>query len=206
MIRPSSPRTARRPARRLVAAGLVAASILLAACGNDKPGSVAKEPDGTVAGADKLQPCPSVQSRQPAPRGLPEISLPCLGKGPDTHLSDLRGPLVINVWAQWCGPCREEAPFLADLQRRAGDKLELIGIDYVDTRPDLAVAFAIDQDWSYPHLVDADKQTQQPLRIGGPPVTAFIDAQGAVVHVHRGALTSQQQLDQLVQDKLGVSP
>ena len=93
---------------------------LLVACGDQKPGSVAKEPDGTVAGADQLQACPSVQSRQPAPKGLPELSLPCLGKGPDTRLSDLRGPLLINVWAQWCGPCREEAPYLAELHRKAG--------------------------------------------------------------------------------------
>ncbi|MEV8376934.1 TlpA disulfide reductase family protein [Kribbella sp. NPDC056861] len=185
--------------------GAVVALGLLSACGDDKPGSVAKEPDGTVAGADQLQACPSVQSRQPAPKGLPEISLPCLGKGPDTRLSDLRGPLVINVWAQWCGPCREEAPYLAALQRKAGDKLELIGIDYIDTRPDLAVKFALDHDWDYPHLVDTDKLTQQSLRIAGPPVTAFIDRQGVLVYVHQGALRSQQQLEQLVEDKLGVS-
>jgi len=178
---------------------------LLVACGDQKPGSVAKQPDGTVAGADQLQACPSVQSRQPAPKGLPELSLPCLGKGPDTRLSDLRGPLLINVWAQWCGPCREEAPYLAELHRKAGTKLKLIGIDYIDTRPDLAVKFAIEHDWNYPHLVDADKQTQKPLMIAGPPLTAFVDKDGAVVYVHRKPFTSQQELDQLVKEKLGVT-
>jgi cytochrome c biogenesis protein CcmG, thiol:disulfide interchange protein DsbE len=184
--------------------GVIAVLGLLVACGDDKPGSVAKEPDGTVVGADQLQACPSVQSRQPAPNGLPEISLPCLGNGPDTRLSDLRGPLVINVWAQWCGPCREEAPYLAELHRKAGDKLQLLGIDYVDTRPDLAVKFAVDHQWDYPHLVDRDKQLQQPFRIAGPPVTAFVDKSGAV-YFHRKPITSQQELDQLVKEKLGVS-
>jgi thiol-disulfide isomerase/thioredoxin len=111
---------------------------------------------------------------------------------------------VINIWAQWCGPCREEAPYLAELHRKAGGKLKLLGIDYIDTRPDLAVKFAIEQHWDYPHLVDREKQLQQPLKIGGPPLTVFVDKDGAVVHVHRKPITSQHELDQLVKDKLGV--
>lgn len=138
-------------------------------------------------------------------KALPEISLPCLGKGPDIRLSDLRGPLLVNVWAQWCGPCREEAPYLAELHRKAGDKVKMIGIDYIDTRPDLAVKFAIEQHWDYPHVVDREKQTQQALEIGGPPLTAFVDAKGAVVYIHKKPITSQQELDQLVREKLGVT-
>lgn len=137
--------------------------------------------------------CPSVQSRPAVAKALPDISLPCLGKGPDTRLADLRGPLVINVWAQWCGPCREEAPYLAELHRKAGDKVKLLGIDYIDTRPDLAVKFAIEQHWDYPHLADREKQLQQPLKIGGPPLTIFVDKDGAVVHVQRKPITSQHE-------------
>ncbi|GAA1590877.1 hypothetical protein GCM10009789_50860 [Kribbella sancticallisti] len=158
-----------------------------------------------MAGAEKLAQCPSTPSKPPVSNALPDVSLPCLGAGPDIRLADLRGPLVVNVWAQWCGPCRDEAPYLAELQKRAGGKVKLLGIDYADPRPELAVRFAIEQKWDYPHLVDPDKLTQQPLRIGGPPLTAFVDEDGKVVHVHRGVLTSQQQLDQLVRDKLGVT-
>lgn len=203
MNRRPSLRTTRR-GRALVVVALAVLG-LLAACGDQEPGSVAKEPDGTVAGADQLKPCPSVESRPPVAKALPDVSLPCLGKGPDTRLADLRGPLVINVWAQWCAPCREEAPFLAELHRKAGSKLKMLGIDYIDTRPDLAVKFAVEQHWDYPHLVDREKQTQQGLKIGGPPLTAFVDKSGAVVYVHRKPFTSQQELDQLVQDKLGVT-
>lgn len=133
------------------------------------------------------------------------MSLPCLGDGPDIRLADLRGPLVVNVWAQWCGPCRDEAPYLAELQKKANGKVKLLGIDYADPRSELAVKFAREHGLDYPHLVDADKAVQQPLKIGGPPLTAFVDADGKVVHVHRGVLKSQQELDQLVQDKLGVT-
>ncbi|QNE23095.1 TlpA family protein disulfide reductase [Kribbella qitaiheensis] len=137
--------------------------------------------------------------------GLPDISLPCLGNGPDTRLADLRGPLVINVWAQWCPPCRQESPYLADLQKKAGAKVKLIGIDYDDPRADEAVKFAVEQKLDYPHLVDQDKQARVPFKIGGPPLTAFVDKDGALVHIHYGAFSSQQELDQLVKDKLGVT-
>jgi cytochrome c biogenesis protein CcmG/thiol:disulfide interchange protein DsbE len=193
----------------LIALALLA---LVAGCGTAQPKpQYSPEPSGgnrsrqTVAGAEKLEACPPTPSRPPTTNGLPDVSLPCLGKGPDIRLADLRGPLVINVWAQWCGPCRDEAPYLAELQRKAGGKVQLLGIDYDDPRPDQAVKFAVDHQLAYPHLVDSDKQLHGPLKIGGPPLTAFVDKAGAVVYVHRGVLKSQQELDQLVKDKLGVA-
>lgn len=185
---------------------------LLAACEPGQSGAGAgDQPSGgesqsrSIPGADKLTACPSVPSRPPVANALPDISLPCLGKGPDVRLSALRGPMVVNVWAQWCGPCRNEAPYLAELKKKAGDKIQLLGIDYADPRPELAVKFATEQQWDYPHVVDDEKTTQQALKIAGPPLTAFVDQDGAVVYIHRGELTSQQQLDQLVREKLGVT-
>jgi cytochrome c biogenesis protein CcmG/thiol:disulfide interchange protein DsbE len=187
---------------------LVLLLALLAGCGDQKaanPAATGSSSNRAVAGSDKLVACPSTQSRPPVPNGLPDISLPCLGNGPDTRLADLRGPLVINVWAQWCPPCRQESPFLAELQKKAGDKVKLIGIDYDDPRADEAVKFAVAQKLDYPHLVDQDKQTRVPFKIGGPPLTAFVDKDGALVHIHYGAFSSQDQLNQLVKDKLGVT-
>jgi cytochrome c biogenesis protein CcmG/thiol:disulfide interchange protein DsbE len=185
---------------------------LVVGCGTEQPEAQnSAEPSGSirsqqaVAGAEKLKACPPTPSRPPATNGLPDVSLPCLGNGPDIRLADLRGPLVINVWAQWCPPCRTEAPYLAELQRKAGGKVQLLGIDYDDPRADQAVKFAVDHQLAYPQLVDADKQLHGPLKIGGPPLTAFVDKAGAVVYVHRGVLKSQQELEQLVRDKLGVA-
>ena len=157
------------------------------------------------SGADQLEACPSAPSRPPVTNGLPDISLPCLGSGPDVRLADLRGPLVINVWAQWCGPCRDEAPYLAELRRRPG-KVKMLGIDYDDPRPELAVKFAgASRAWPIRMSSTRTRQIQQALKIGGPPLTAFVDENGAVAYMHRGVFTSQQQLDQLVKDKLGVT-
>jgi len=178
------------------------AGLVLASCGSEQPGQSTSTTGTTVAGADKLAACPSTPSKPPVTNGLPDVSLPCLGNGPDIRLADLRGPLVINVWAQWCGPCRDEAPYLAKLAKSG--KVRMLGIDYADPRPELAVRFATDEGLAYPHLVDQDKAIQGPLKVGGPPLTAFVDADGAVF-VHRGVLTSQAQLDQLVKEKLGVT-
>ncbi|TDD13721.1 TlpA family protein disulfide reductase [Kribbella turkmenica] len=180
--------------------------MVLASCGPEPAGG--SQPQATssrsaVAGADKLVACPATPSKPPVSNGLPDVSLPCLGNGPDIRLADLRGPLVVNVWAQWCGPCRDEAPYLAELAKTG--KVRMLGIDYADPRPELAVKFATDEGLAYPHLVDPDKAIQQPLKVGGPPLTVFVDEDGAVAYVHRGVLTSQQQLDQLVRDKLGVA-
>src|SRR6187200_327763 len=51
--------------------------------------------------------------------GLPDVVVPCLGGGREVRLAGLRGkPMMINFWAQWCGPCREEAPYLAEVAQR----------------------------------------------------------------------------------------
>lgn len=176
---------------------------VLAGCGSQQADGAAKPPV-KVAGADQLAACPATPSKPAVGDGLPDVSLPCLGDGPDIRLADLRGPLVLNVWAQWCGPCREEAPYLAKLAKSG--KVSMLGIDYDDPRPELAVKFAVAEGLAYPHLKDQDKSIQRALKVGGPPLTVFVAKDGSIAYVHRGVLTSQQQLDQLVQDKLGVTP
>jgi thiol-disulfide isomerase/thioredoxin len=189
----------------LCAIGWLVAGLVLASCGSEQPAATTSATSPTaVAGADKLAPCPATPSKPPVGDGMPDVSLPCLGGGPDIRLADLRGPLVVNVWAQWCGPCRDEAPYLAKLAKSG--KVRMLGIDYADPRPELAVSFATGEGLAYPHLVDQDKTIQSPLKVGGPPLTAFVNQDGVVVFIHRGVLTSQQQLDQLVKDKLGVTP
>ncbi|WP_238157056.1 TlpA disulfide reductase family protein [Kribbella sp. VKM Ac-2571] len=201
----SSRGTRSRLGHALVGAVALVLSVTLAACGSEQAGDSGTPSSGrsAVPGADRLEVCPSAPSKPPVSNGLPDISLPCLGSGPDVRLADLRGPLVINVWAQWCGPCRDEAPYLAALAKSG--KVTMLGIDYDDPRPELAVKFADAEGLAYPHVVDQDKAIQRALKVGGPPLTVFVDDKGTVAYVHRGVLTSQQQLDQLLEEKLGVT-
>lgn len=137
--------------------------------------------------------------------GLPQTELGCLGSSRSVNLAGLpRVPTVINVWAQWCGPCREESPFLREASGELTE-VSFLGINYNDPLPDWAIEFAGLAGWYYPHVVDQDKTLQLPLRIPGIPATYFVDETGRVAGVHAGAFESTEQVRQLVAQYLGTS-
>jgi cytochrome c biogenesis protein CcmG/thiol:disulfide interchange protein DsbE len=179
----------------------VALLFLVAGCTSSAAPPAAPAPSAEAG----LPSCtPPAKQTEPVKNGLPDITLECLVEGPAVRLSDLRGPLLVNVWAQWCGPCREEAPYLAGLQRRAAGKVQLLGIDYLDPQPQKAIEFAVENGLTYPHVRDPEKQVREALKVTGPPVTAFIDSTGRVVKLHHGPFRSAEQLDRMVADSLGV--
>ena len=57
------------------------------------------------------------------------ISMDCLDRTEGAQLGGLRGPMVVNVWGSWCGPCKKEMPVLRAFHERAKDKVQLIGVD-----------------------------------------------------------------------------
>ncbi|MEA4945802.1 MAG: TlpA disulfide reductase family protein [Propionicimonas sp.] len=181
--------------------GLVAAAILLAGCSAVPVPSPSPSVDLVAARrAAGIADCPAVTA--PAvPGGLPEIELDCLGSDSTVKLSSLRGPLVLNLWAQWCPPCRKEAPVLAQFQSARPD-VALIGLDYDDPQPDWAIEFAQLSGWTYPHLVDPDKTTTDPLAVLGIPFSILVDAEGRVVARQAGGFTSLAELEEWVDQGL----
>ena len=137
--------------------------------------------------------------------GLPEVTLPCLGGGPDVDLSTLRGPLVINLWAQWCGPCREELPYYQRLHAEAGDEVDVIGVDYQDTRPDAALELVREAGVTYPLLADPGAELRVPFKVRGLPAVVFVDRDGTVTHTEYVAIRSYDQLRDLVEEHLDVT-
>ena len=145
--------------------------------------------------------------------GLPRIELPCLGGGPQVDLSTLRGPLVINLWAQWCGPCREELPYYERLHAEAGDgsgdgsgdQVEVIGVDYQDTRPDAALELAGESGVTYPLLADPGAELRVPFKVRGLPAAVFVDRDGTVTHTEYVVIRSYGQLRDLVEEHLDVT-
>lgn len=137
---------------------------------------------------------------------LPALTLPCLGRGPDVALRSVTGgPAVLNVWAQWCGPCRKEAPRFQALYERSGDRLLVFGVDYDDPLPDRALALADDLGLRYPQLADPDKRLRAPFGLlAGIPATVFVDAAGRVVHIAHHVYRSDEELERDVRTHLGV--
>jgi cytochrome c biogenesis protein CcmG/thiol:disulfide interchange protein DsbE len=141
------------------------------------------------------------------PSGLPDVVLPCLGGGREVRLAGLRGkPMMINVWAQWCGPCREEAPYLAEVAAENKSDLIIVGVDHADPRPDLAIEFAQLSSWTYPQLADPDVVLREALQITGPPQTFFVRPDCTIAYRHAGPFKSAAEIRDLADKHLGVSP
>src|SRR5215203_1963317 len=132
------------------------------------------------------------------PSGLPDVVLPCLGGGREVRLAGLRGkPMMINIWAQWCGPCREEAPYLADVATTNKSDLMILGIDHADPQPALAIEFAQLSTWKYPQMADPDVVLRAALQITGPPQTFFVRPDGTIAYRHAGPFTSADEIREL---------
>lgn len=151
--------------------------------------------------------CPrSDPQRASVPGGLPDVTVACLGGGRPVRLAGLRGqPMLINVWAQWCPPCREEAPYLAEVAQDPEAPVRVLGIDYDDPEPDWAIEFARLSGWRFPQLADPERALAGPLRLGGgPPQTLLVAADGRIVHRHLGAFASADQIRTLTTRHLEV--
>ncbi len=138
--------------------------------------------------------------------GLPDLTLPCLGGGPDVDLAGLEGPMVVNLWASWCGPCRKEMPALQEFHETYGDRVSVVGIDYQDQQPAAALDLAKEAGVTYPLLADpgGDLNARDPLPpIRGLPYLLFLDADGELTVVP-GGIESADELVDLANEHLGT--
>jgi peroxiredoxin len=116
----------------------------------------------------------------------PDFTLGSL-EGPNLRLSEYQGRVVmINFWATWCGPCRQEMPALQDIyQRYEPAGFTLLGVN-VDAEPDDARRMAEQLGVSFPLLLDASKEVSKLYDIRAMPVTVLVDRDGRVRYVHHG--------------------
>ena len=122
--------------------------------------------------------------------------------GRTATLSELRGQVVvINFWASWCPPCREEAAYLEETWRKYEDKgVVFIGVDYVDTEKE-ALAYIAEFDITYLNGPDIGTRIAQAYRIQGVPETFYVDKTGRLRGVHIGPLKAPQ-LDNKIEELL----
>ncbi len=108
--------------------------------------------------------------------------------------------VVIDFWASWCAPCREQAPIVDDVARRyRGKGLIVVGIDTGDER-DAAVRFAQSRGLSYAALFDSG-DVAAAYRVDGLPTLVVIDRNGRIVTTRR-SVVRREDLEQLVEEAL----
>jgi cytochrome oxidase Cu insertion factor (SCO1/SenC/PrrC family)/thiol-disulfide isomerase/thioredoxin len=121
------------------------------------------------------------------------------------RVSSLRGyPVVLNAWAAWCPPCREEFPLMATAAAQYGRKVAFLGADTNDSTSD-ARSFLAKHPVSYPSYPVSSSDLSPFAVLEGFPTTIFINRAGKVVFVHTGQYQSQAALDNDIQHyALGV--
>ena len=115
-------------------------------------------------------------------------------------LVGLRGqPVVVNIWASWCAPCRTEMPLLQRAAETYAGQATILGVDSRDNAGP-ADAFLEDVGVSYPNVFDATGDIRKALGLRGFPTTYFFDDTGAIVATVVGGISEARlaaQLDEL---------
>jgi len=111
------------------------------------------------------------------------------------RIAALRGyPVVVNVWASWCGPCRFEFPHLQQAAADYGKRVAFLGIDSEDS-DDAAATFLAEAPVPYPSYTDPDKDVADSIGASlGFPDTAFYDRRGKLVYLKQGPYDDEAEL------------
>lgn len=189
------------------AAALLLAAALLTACDGK---SLTPPPVETRVDVDtpalrqakaqaEVEACPQLDGDSQ----LPEAELACLGGGRAVDLSTIDGPAVVPLWASWCKPCRKELPVYQQLSERAGDEVTVIGIDYQDTQPDVALDLLRRTGATFPQLADPGGAVADTYRVRGLPSVIWVREDGSVT-LDNSQPKSYADLVTLVSERLGV--
>lgn len=189
--------------RALIAIGLLAVAGVVAAVivGIDQARKSDRAPQAVVeplSRAEVSKPIPGTPPELAALRSQVNALRPGGKQAFDAQLRALRGhPVVVNLWASWCEPCRFELPFLQREAVRHGARVAFLGINVNDERGaarEMAARFPM----PYPSFEDPRSNLSARYRARGLPSTAFYDARGKLVIVHQGVFPSEAQLAEAI--------
>jgi cytochrome c biogenesis protein CcmG, thiol:disulfide interchange protein DsbE len=178
---------------RTLSIGLLAIALMAlvaAGCGSSGSGDYGgKHPDYGRALAGSPPPLAALHSQA-------NELLPGGGEAYEKRIAALAGyPIVANVWASWCGPCRFEFPVLQKLSARYGKQVAFLGVNSQDS-DDAAKTFLAEAPVPYPSYTDPDKKIADSLDATiGLPDTAFYDRTGKLVYLKQGPYAHDSELE-----------
>ena len=142
---------------------------------------------------------PAARVGEPAPR----IELPRLDSDDEVVAVEFGGTVhVVNFWASWCRPCRDEAPLLQDAHEKyRDDGVVVLGIDARDFVGD-ARAFVREYGITYENLYDGPGKLVEPWGVSGWPETFVVDRRGVIVEHIVGPISDAEQLDDAIRKAL----
>lgn len=162
--------------------------------GQAGPSSAPGAPAGTSAPSDEaltgprqradLPPCPAAGT-EPGPQALRSIVLQCASDGAEVDVARaLAGrPVVLNLWAYWCGPCAEELPAMAAYQQRVGSTVTVVTV-HQDPNEEAALLRLAELGVKLPTLQDPDRRIAAALRVPNVmPATVVLRADGTVAQI-----------------------
>lgn len=140
----------------------------------------------------------------PGADALPDLQLETLDGGTVDLAAERETPLVLNLWATWCAPCRRELPAFDQVSREAAGEVTIVGVNQGDD-PDAASSMIDELGIGFPQALDSSSELSRELAITSMPSTIFVSASGEVVETHAGELDVDQ-LTALLEEHLNVTP
>lgn len=178
--------TRRLAIAHLVSFAFLAMALVAGGCGSSEEGGSHPDYEQALAGA----PAPLAAIHEQANELLPG------GAGAyERRIAALEGyPVVVNVWASWCGPCRFEFPHFQRTAARYGKRVAFLGVDTQDS-DDAARTFLREKPVPYPSFTDPGEEIVAAIGAGlGLPNTAFYDRRGELVHLKQGPYSEEAEL------------
>lgn len=133
----------------------------------------------------------------------PAIELPALSGDGTVSLASFRGePVVVNVFASWCVPCRKELPAFAEVSQALGDRVVFLGVNHQDNRragQEMLDEFGV----TYPAGYDPDGKVAIDYALIGLPSTLFVSADGTLLETHTGEF-DRRQLEEAISRLFGI--
>lgn len=118
------------------------------------------------------------------------------GEAYEKRIEALHGyPVVANIWASWCGPCRQEFPILQQFTARHGKKVAVLGVNSEDAN-DAAATFLREVPVPYPSYTDPDGHIHDSVNGRGLPNTAFYNRSGDLVYLKYGPYRDESELEE----------